>query len=217
MDCMMPEMDGYEATGAIRRQERAAGRRRAPIVALTASALVGDREKCIAAGMDDYLPKPIHQEQLAAMLERWGPGGDLGSPRPAPTPDVCREEVTVDRVEDLIDERALDAIRQSPGGERILKGAIAAYLEDTPLRLEELRHAHARADSKVVGRVAHTLKSASAMLGARVLSELCLLVEQEANLPASAAVTTAIEEIEVEYARVAAALGARLDAEGGHV
>ncbi len=225
MDCMMPEMDGYEATEAIRRHERAAGRRRMPIVALTASALAGDREKCLAAGMDDYLPKPIRQNQLETMLERWGSErrpatAESGTPAPmesAAHADVCQIETTVDGIAEVLDEAALNAILACPGGERILRGAIAAYLKDAPQRIEELRLAQSRADIHVVKRVAHTLKSSSAMLGAFSLSELCLAVELQAAAAGSEAVATGVGNIEAEYARVARALESRVAGENGHV
>jgi CheY-like chemotaxis protein len=71
MDCQMPVMDGLAATEAIRQQEQAEGRRRLPIIAVTANAMASDREQCLAAGMDDFLSKPFRREQLREMLERW--------------------------------------------------------------------------------------------------------------------------------------------------
>jgi CheY-like chemotaxis protein len=71
MDCQMPEMDGYEATRIIREWEQASNHPRIPIIALTADAMQGDRDKCLASGMDDYLPKPFQQEQVYAILKRY--------------------------------------------------------------------------------------------------------------------------------------------------
>jgi len=73
MDCQLPKLDGYQATGQIRRHEKASGSSRVPIIALTANAIRGDRERCLEAGMDDYLSKPFRLDELQEMLRRWLP------------------------------------------------------------------------------------------------------------------------------------------------
>jgi CheY-like chemotaxis protein len=92
MDCQMPRLDGYDATRALRQREREG--ERTPVIAMTANAMKGDRERCLAAGMDDYLPKPVRPDTLGAMLARWvgdGPqpsaNGDSGRERPEPGSD----------------------------------------------------------------------------------------------------------------------------------
>ena len=82
MDCQMPQMDGFEATAMIRNRER--GSRHTPICALTANAMEGDRERCLAAGMDDYIAKPVSLEKLQEALERWIPGAKISPAQPAP-------------------------------------------------------------------------------------------------------------------------------------
>ena len=158
MDCEMPGMDGFEATAAIRVRE-AEGMPRLPIVALTAGAIEGDREKCLAAGMDDYLSKPFSLPQLEQSLRRWlvvAPGGE-------PHVDLG------------VIERLLE---QAGGGSDLLKSLIRTYLADAPARIAAIREGMVRADASAVARAAHALKSASANLGATVLARLCKDLER---------------------------------------
>ncbi|HEX5129220.1 MAG TPA: response regulator, partial [Usitatibacter sp.] len=160
MDCEMPGMDGFEATAAIRLRE-AEGMLRQPIVALTAGAIEGvDREKCLAAGMDDYLSKPFSLPQLEQALRRWitvPPGGN------EPHVDLA------------VIERLLE---QAGGGSDLLRSLIRTYLADAPTRVAAIREGMLRGDGPAVARAAHALKSASANLGAVTLAQLCKELER---------------------------------------
>ncbi len=217
MDCQMPEMDGFEATAAIRKLEvaRAAPGARVPIIALTANVLGGDRERCLAAGMDDYLAKPFKQEQLWSVLAKW----ITGTPdAPAPTsvtgnretspvaPDTATSDEAMRAA--VIDMKALDTIRalQQPGAPNLLEQVVKVYFDDAPRLTRSMREALASGDSGALQRAAHTLKSGSATLGALKLAELCKEMETQARAGRLADAERGIARIEDEYGRVRAAL-----------
>ena len=212
MDCQMPEMDGFEATKEIRRWERQQGvGPRLPIIAVTANALRGDREQCLAAGMDDYLSKPFTHDQVAALLERWLPGAKE---------EPCRKEQTMEprmpsdtpsgppETSVILDSKALDNIRalQRPGRPDVLGKVVDLFIEATPKLLQALRDARAGGDAEALRRAAHTLKSSGANVGAGGLAALCGQLESLARDGALDGSDHLIGEIEDTYSAVATAL-----------
>jgi CheY-like chemotaxis protein/HPt (histidine-containing phosphotransfer) domain-containing protein len=177
MDCEMPEMDGFGATRQIRQLE--AGRRHIPIVALTAHAPAEVREKCLAAGMDDVLAKPFKEAQLIQTLHRWidgvGNTNVVREPSAAIAP-VRAAELSVDRV-------ALENVSAFKGrdGALLLKNVVARFADTARTQLLLLREKQAEGEAQEVLRIAHTLKSSSATLGAHCVSKCCAEIEARAG------------------------------------
>jgi PAS domain S-box-containing protein len=202
MDCQMPEMDGFEATAEIRRREGDA--RRTPIIALTANALRGEREKCLAAGMDDYLSKPLLPEVLFTVLERWIPAEPV-PPLPFPSPGGGEGEHDE---EQALDPARLEKLRrmQTPGEKDIVAALADLFLKDTDEKLRELREAIAQGQPDELAQAAHGLKGNSANLGAARLSGLCAELETMGRSGNPTAASSLLTRIEAEFIRVRVAL-----------
>jgi CheY-like chemotaxis protein len=172
MDCQMPEIDGYETTRQIRHREN--GGHHTRIIAMTANAMVGDRDKCLAAGMDDYLSKPLRRAELRAALER-------NSPQPA---SPLSEQILLGIVEDDPQELAT---------------LVDLFIATAPESITQMRAALDALDANRLAMAAHTLKGSSASLGATTLREVCAQIEKngrEANLNGAAdLVASAAEEL----------------------
>ncbi|HEX5344233.1 MAG TPA: response regulator, partial [Duganella sp.] len=209
MDCQMPVMDGFAATTEIRRHEQQRGRARSmPIIAITANALQGDRESCLAAGMDDYLSKPFTQQALGQTLSRW-----ISLPRMAPPPAEASEPTPAD--DTIINLQALDNIRAlSPGnGDALLERVLQAFLRDTPLHLHTIRQAIAADDAEQLRKAAHSLKSSSANIGASALAQRSKELEQLGRNHTTAGAAPLLADMEHSFQAARQALGALLEKE----
>jgi diguanylate cyclase (GGDEF)-like protein len=220
MDCSMPEMDGYEATAHIRLAEQALGRR-TPLVAMTANTQIGDAEKCLAAGMDDYLAKPITLVELRHKLEKWLPHA---TPVPTPVPGAAShadgmaapfEPARTARALSLrgsgpapVDLEVFDKLREVLGDS--LPHAVTPYLEDTPICLADLAQAIRDGDMHTARIRAHALKGSSGNFGADALAQLALQAEQLAAAGQPELILPLLAPLNEQYQNVAAFLRAEL-------
>ncbi|WP_332879740.1 response regulator, partial [Massilia sp. S19_KUP03_FR1] len=222
MDCQMPVMDGFAAAAAVRVMERETGRaagsgrgaRHLPIIAITANALQGDREACLAAGMDDYLSKPFSQQQLHAVIGRWiALPAMIEQDAPVPVPEIAPAAGGARCA--AINERALDAIRalSSARGNALVNKVVGTWVDDTPRCLRSLREAIARRDASGVRKVAHSLKSASANVGADSFARLCRQLEQLGRDDSTSAACGILNDMEQEFQAVRHSLHALLEKE----
>jgi signal transduction histidine kinase/CheY-like chemotaxis protein/HPt (histidine-containing phosphotransfer) domain-containing protein len=192
MDCQMPEMDGFEATGRIRGDGSAVINHQVPIVAMTANAMTGDRERCLKAGMDDYLSKPVKPKELEQMLEKWLKGYETeNGTHPQPLETLQEETVAVEL--QIFDE--LEMLERLGNNPELLQEIMKMALDDFPLRLELLREALKTGDRMSMKRVAHTIKGMAANLAAPRLQQTAGQLENQTA-------ETAFERLQVVAAAV---------------
>lgn len=167
MDCQMPEMDGYEATKAIKRLHELGRIEDVPIIALTANAMKGDREKCLEAGMDDYIPKPVKRDMLQTTIAKWI------------TPQLSKKPTGKEREAAVIDYDIFNTYKDVMG--EGLTASIAMYLKDTGKLVEEMLRAYKANALRDMATMSHTLKFTSGALGIAELSTIAQHIEEEAR------------------------------------
>jgi CheY-like chemotaxis protein/HPt (histidine-containing phosphotransfer) domain-containing protein len=200
MDVQMPRMDGYTATREIRSQE--ASGQRVPVIAMTAAAVEGERERCLAAGMDDFLTKPVDPSALARVLERWL--GPPSSPAPErqpvpPAPErVPIEGLDLDRIDEL---RDLD-----PDSTAYLDRAIGNFVANSVTTMVTIREAFAADDVATLKFVSHKLAGGALNLGVTPAGRVAQQIELVADTGSTAEAAELIEQLEAELERGRAAV-----------
>jgi signal transduction histidine kinase/HPt (histidine-containing phosphotransfer) domain-containing protein/ActR/RegA family two-component response regulator len=211
MDCQMPGLDGYQTTAEIRRLESSLPRgTRVPIVAFTASAMAGDRERCLAAGMSDYLAKPVGLADLRRVLARWAGPADPTSPAAlevSPAAPAIRPPASQPAI---LDAAALDALRrlQRPGRPDLLTSVLDRFRSEVPARVADLQDALHSGDAPRLWHAAHTLKGDSGRIGARQVQRLAAEIERFGRANQLAEAAAVLPDLSQALARLDAELQA---------
>lgn len=188
MDCQMPGMDGYETTRRIREGQAGEENLDIIIIAMTAYAMKGDREKCLRAGMDDYITKPIDIEMLSQVMQQWLQPG----PMPMETPAVSAEPPSV------VFDSALLLSRLGQQQELAVE-ACQAFLEFTPQNLRDMEQCWQAGDIDSLDCKIHALKGSSAMVGGQTMTSLAAQIEQAISQQAWHRVSEGLQELEFQY------------------
>jgi PAS domain S-box-containing protein len=205
MDVQMPEMDGLEASRAI--CDEWPSEQRPRLIAMTANVMAEDRQECLAAGMDDFVAKPIRVDELVAALRRSRPLAGSTSSSGAEAPDGSSPGSAPPAT--VLDPVALERLREMAGGDAgFLQEMIETFLADAPGMLAEMRQSLEREDAATLRRAAHSLKSNSADFGARALYDLCRELEMMGKAGALEGAAGKLASVEAEWAQVRAALEA---------
>jgi CheY-like chemotaxis protein/HPt (histidine-containing phosphotransfer) domain-containing protein len=196
MDVQMPEMGGFETTAAIRARETSTPGQRIPIIAMTAHAMKGDRERCLAAGMDEYVTKPLDSRRLCSVVEELA-GGRTPADAAAIGAEIC----------DTYTDGPLDGALARVGGDRELLAEITRlFIEDTPRHLDGIEHAIAAANGDALRRAAHGLKGAAANFDAQAVVDVARELEEMGRASTFDHAPSALRRLRAETDRLLATL-----------
>jgi len=212
MDCQLPGLDGYRATAEIRRLQEPP--RRTPVIAVTGSEAAADRQRCLAAGMDDHVAKPLRLKALTSLISRWAPQGPPASVTDEPTEPSKVNGSAADPDRAVLDAGVVARLERlgAAAGEDLLGQLAALFLADAKTRVGSLRQALAEGDALAVVRSAHSLTGSSSNLGATELSRLCGILAADGRAAELVGRSALIDGIEAELDRVRSALDALVPA-----
>ncbi len=202
MDCLMPVLDGYKTTQALR--DREGSSRHTPIIAMTANAMKGDREKCLEAGMDDYISKPVDIAQLATLLHHWGETissiKETLSPPAQPPIVPCQSAISDPRDEAPIDLDRLHEI--SRGDEEFELELLETFMEDAVVYFEDIKRYIDTQDWVALSRRAHQLKGGSATVAVLSMPNIARQLESQANQECADGLEELVAELEIIFTRL---------------
>jgi CheY-like chemotaxis protein len=218
MDCYMPEMDGFATSRAIRQCEFDSDKQpHIPIIALTANAMTGDRERCLAAGMDDYLTKPIKSEDLRKILSHWVVEKSLqplinSSQNYHSITDTTNTMPSDSTISDLalhplltLDIKVLDRLQKELRG-RSIAWLLDIFIQEYPYYLTTIHQALSEQDSHALFQATHKLKGSAANLGAKKMTEICMQLEAFSRIGAFPEATRLVSSLEEEGQQLLLAL-----------
>ena len=196
MDCQMPVMDGYEATRRLRHGQAGDICQSLPVIAMTAHAMTGDKERCLASGMNDYLPKPVDPSQLLTLLERWLGNATMEAERPAGDLAQAHRPPQITEVWD----RA-QALNRVVGNQSLLNQLINMFRSEQPVRLQEMRDAYKAGDYSTLTNIAHSLKGVAGNLGIRHVQSISAELESDLRSGNTSDIEATLTRLEEETER----------------
>jgi CheY-like chemotaxis protein/HPt (histidine-containing phosphotransfer) domain-containing protein len=214
MDVQMPEMDGLEATLHIRNPQSAVRNHHIPIIAMTANAMQGDREKCLESGMNDYVSKPVSPQALAEALEKWLPKETTAITEQTPgKSEASVPAASSEKVVPIFDKAGMMA--RLMDDEDLARMVIEGFLEDIPRQILALKDYLEAGDAERTERQAHTIKGASANVGGEALRAIAFEMEKISKAGVLDTVTPLLPELESQFALLKEAMSAFIN-NGGH-